>query len=90
MAKDWSENFNELVKIVLPCEGNKEWRMVLEEHKTKGTMQINCRKWQLPKEGNEYNGPTKNGFIEPITSVEDITKLEETFKDFFAKIKEML
>ena len=88
----WDDNFSAIISTKLPVEGNKEWRFVLEEHKTKGTMQMNVRLWQLPKPEKEdaYNGPTKNGFIEKITSLEDIEKLEKAFMEYFQKIKEML
>lgn len=95
MAKstgNWEDNYNKLVNQTLPVEGNKEWRFTLEEHRTKGTMQMNVRMFSLPKEDrpDAYSGPTKNGFIVPINSVEDIEKLEKAFSEYFKKIKEML
>ena len=94
MAKstgNWEDNYSKIVDLRLPLDNNKEWKFTLEEHKTKGTMQMNVRKWNngSGKEG-EYVGPSKNGFIEPITSLEDIEKLEKMFAEYFKKVKEML
>lgn len=92
MAKtNWGDNFSAIVDLRLPIEGGKEWKFALEEHKTKGTMQMNVRVFQngTGKEG-EYIGPTKNGFIIKINSKEDIEKLEKKFSEYFKQIKEML
>lgn len=89
---NWEDNFNELVKVTLPMTGNKEWRFVLEESKNKGTMQINARLWQLPKEDDPdgYSGPTKNGFIQQIKTPKDVDNLQDSLNEFFGKVKEML
>lgn len=89
---NWEDNFSELVKTTLKVDGNKEWRFALEEHKTKGTMQMNVRLWSLPQEGkaDAYSGPTKNGFIVGIKTPEDIDNLQKAFNEYFEKIKEML
>lgn len=88
---NWEDNFNKIVSLELPVEGNKVWKFTVEEHKTKGTMQMNVRKWQngTGKEG-EYIGPTSNGFIEKINSLEDVERLEKMFAEYFKKVKEML
>lgn len=86
----WSDNFSELVKITLPAESNKEWRFILEEHKTKGSMNMNVRLFQNAKVEGGYEGPTKNGFIQQINSIEDVEKMQKTFNEYFEKIKEML
>lgn len=90
-AGNWEDNYNKIVNLELPVEGNKVWKFTVEEHKTKGTMQMNVRLWSngSGKEG-EYVGPTKNGFIVPIKTQEDVDKLEKTFADYFKKVKEML
>lgn len=84
----WEDNFNALFTDKLEVEGGKkEWRFSLEEHKTKGTMQMNCRLWSI---GGSYEGPTKNGFIVGIKTIEDIDKLEQAFQEYFKKVREML
>lgn len=86
----WGENYNAIVKLELPVEGNKIWKFALEEHTTKGTMQMNVRKFQIAKEEGGYEGPTKNGFIEQIKSLEDVEKLEKMFAEYFIEVKKML
>lgn len=86
----WEDNYHKLIEQIIPIEGNKEWRFVLEEHKNKGTMQMNVRLWQKAREKGGYEGPTKNGFIQQIKTPDDITGLEEAFKIYFDKVKEML
>ena len=90
MAKNWADNFSELFRDTLPSEGNKEWRFALEEHKTKGTMQMNVRKFQVAKNEGDYEGPTKNGFIEQIKTIEDVDALEKAFSEYFKKVRSML
>lgn len=86
----WTDNFSTLFSNTLSADGNKEWRFTLEEHKTKGTMQMNVRKFQVAGKEGDYEGPTKNGFIEQIKSPEDVDKLEQAFSEYFKKIREML
>lgn len=84
----WEDNFNSLFTKTLPIEGGKkEWRLTLEEHKTKGTMNMNIRIFQT--EGS-YTGPTKNGFIIQANSLEEVEELEKAFLDYFEKVKEIL
>jgi hypothetical protein len=83
----WEDNFNPLITETLPLEGGKkEWRFTLEEHKTKGTMNLNVRIWQV--EGS-YTGPTKSGFVLGIKSKEEVEELQKAFNDYFEKVKEM-
>ena len=68
MAVNWEAKFNPLVQKILKT-GNKDWKLVLEENKVKGTLQINLREWAHATESNPYEGPTKNGFIFKIKSI---------------------
>lgn len=90
----WADNYNKLVEKKIPAGDYKEWRFVLEEHKTRGTMQVNVRMWQLAKEEGGYEGPTKSGFIYKIKTPDDIDDLEKTFIDdfanFFKDVREMI
>ena len=89
MAVNWEVKFNPLVQKILKT-GNKDWKLVLEENKAKGTLQINLREWAHATESNSYEGPTKNGFIFKIKSIDDLKSLEEMFKIFFSEAKGML
>lgn len=83
----WEDNFNTLFENKLPVAENKEWRFALEEHKNKGTMNMNIREF---KTSATYSGPTKNGCIISVESLEQIEKYQKEFNDFFEKVKEML
>ncbi len=87
--KNWGDNFNCLFLEKL-ADGNKEWRFALEEHKTKGTMQMNIRQFQLALKEGDYEGPTSHGFIKSVKSIEDIESMEKLFQEFFKKCKEMI
>jgi len=83
MAKvNWEERFNVLKNANYKYSDTKEWRFALEEDKTKGTLQINARCWTIGEGENAYNGPSKNGFIIPITSSEDFDNIVKCFKEF--------
>ena len=86
---NWSDKFNPLVQKILTLD-NKEWKLTLEENKTKGTIQVNLREWSHATPTNEYDGPTKNGFIFKIKSLEDLANLEQLFSKFFNESKDML
>ncbi|MFW6007770.1 MAG: hypothetical protein ACOCP8_00785 [archaeon] len=87
----WTDNYSQLIEKKIPYGENKEWRFVLEEHKTKGTMQINVRLWKMT---DNYQGPTKNGFILQIKTPDDIDNIENIFTNqfgkFFTEVREMI
>ena len=86
----WDDNFNKLLQTTLPIDEFKEWRFTLEEHKTKGKMNMNVRIFQKAKTEGGYEGPTKSGFIFEIQSLEQIENLQKAFNEYFEKVKEML
>lgn len=86
---DWNDKYNTLSETKLEVEGNKEWRLAVEESKSKGTLQLNARLFQKAKVEGGYAGPTKNGFIEPINSKEDIEELQNLFNEFFDEAKKL-
>ena len=85
----WEDKFNALIQKVLIID-NKDWKLTLEENKTKGTLQVNLREWAHTTPTNEYEGPTKNGFIFKIKTIEDLNNLEQMFSKFFTEAKDML
>lgn len=90
MAGKWEDKFNTLVSSKLELPNNKEWRLAVEESKTKGTLQMNVRLFQKAKIEGGYEGPTKNGFIIEVNSIEDIENFQNSLNDFFDKTKELL
>jgi hypothetical protein len=87
---NWSDKFNKILELELPMESNKVWKFALEENRTKGTMQMNVRKFTLAKVEGGYEGPTKNGFLQGINSIEDIEQMQAKFNEFFDEAKKML
>lgn len=83
----WEENFSKLIEMNHPIDEKKEWRLVLEEHKNKGTLHINIRSFQIS--GN-YTGPTKNGINIQIQSKEELEDFQKSLNYFFEKVKNML
>lgn len=83
----WEDNFNKLIESSLKVDDSKTLKFVLEEHKTKGTMNINIREF---KETETYSGATKNGLMIKVESLEQINDYQKQFNDFFESIKEMI
>lgn len=83
----WEDNYNKLVEITQEIDEKKEWRFVLEEHKTKGTLHVNVRIFNTS--GN-YIGPTKNGITFNVNSEQELENFQVTLNQFFSKAKDML
>lgn len=86
----WQDNYSELYDQKFSIEDGKEWKMSIEEHKSKGTMQINIREFKISNVEGGYNGPTKNGIIFKINSEDDLNKFQEELSKVFNKVKEVL
>lgn len=83
----WEDVFHPLLTMTHPIDEKKEWRMVLEEHKTKGTLHLNIRAFQI---AGSYVGPTKNGINIQIHSIEELNEFQNKLNEFLDKAKEML
>lgn len=83
----WEDNYNPIYVKELPIDEVFTWKFRLEEHKKRGTLHISAR---LFKKTENYDGPTKNGFIQQINSEEDLNKLQTAFEDLFKAAKEKL
>lgn len=83
----WDDNFNKLIEQKMTINDTKELKFSLEEHKTKGIMNMNIREF---KSTESYSGPTKNGFILNVQSLEQVEQLQKQLNDYFEKVKEML
>lgn len=80
----WQDNFNILYQSELPIDDTRTWRFALEEHKERGTLQLNVR---IFKKTESYDGPTKTGFVYPVSSVEEVNALQVALNDYFEKVK---
>lgn len=90
---DWADKFNTLKTFEIQASENKVWKCTVEEHKAKGTLQLNVRLWTIATKEGGYSGVTKNGFILPITSAEDLDKMIDLFKQlqtFVEDVKTLL
>ena len=83
----WIDNFNIIYSKELKIDDTHTWKFQLEEHKTKGTLHMNVR---LFKKTDNYNGPTKNGFIQQINSIEQLENFRYAFEDYFKEIRNKL
>ena len=87
-TQKWEDKFNVLLSQKMDIEdGTKEWRFAVEESKSKGTLQLNMRKFKKSIKEGGYEGPTSSGFIESINSIEDIEKLQKFFNECFEQAK---
>lgn len=80
----WQDNFNTLYQSELPIDDTRTWRFALEEHKERGTLQLNVR---IFKKTENYDGPTKSGFVYPVSSIEEVNTLQVALNDYFEKVK---
>ena len=85
--KSWDDKFNQLITHKYEVADGKEWRMALEESKNKGTLNLNVRLFQKALKEGGYEGPTKNGFIIQVNSLDEIDSLQKQFNEFFEKSK---
>lgn len=83
----WQDNFNVLYQSEYKMDDTRVWKLALEEHKTRGTLQLNVR---LYKKTDTYDGPTKSGFIYPISSIEDLNNFQTALNDYFENVKQKI
>ena len=83
----WQDNYNIVYQSEFPIDEIRTWKFALEEHKTRGTLQLNVR---LFKKTENYDGPTKSGFIYPITSVKDLNDFQNALNDYFENVKKKI
>ena len=83
----WADNYNPIYVKELPIDETFTWQFRLEEHKKRGTLHLSAR---LFKKTENYDGPTRNGFIQQINSEEDVDKLQAAFNELFKVTKDKL
>jgi hypothetical protein len=62
-------------------------KFTMLENKRSGVMRASIREFKCTA---TYDGPTKNGMMFAINNIEDVSKMQKNFNDFFEKIKSML
>lgn len=85
---NWADKFNTVKSKSFKTSENAEWRFSLEEHKEKGTIQLNARCFKIATTEGGYSGASRNGFIIPINKIEDLDKIKECFQTFIDFIDE--
>ena len=83
----WSDNHNCIYQKEIPIDATRRWQFRIEEHKVNGSLSISARMF---RKTDSYDGPTKNGFIQQINSLEDIDNLEKAFQDLFNEARNKL
>ena len=63
----------------------KETKFSLLENKKSGKLTASVRDF---KHTEGYDGPTRNGMMLQLNTVEDVEKYQKAFNDFFEKVKE--
>jgi hypothetical protein len=84
---NWDDNFKKMYENKLKISSNREWRFSIEEHKKRGTIQMNVRKFQVAEKEGDYEGATKSGFIEGLESKEQLEQFQKYFNDMFEEAK---
>jgi hypothetical protein len=71
----------------------------LEERKKRGTLNMNIRQFAKAPEGYDasehggkpaYEGPTKNGMLVQVESLQQVEELQKAFNSYFEEVKKYL
>lgn len=83
----YQDNNNVIFKKDLQINETNILTFSMEENKNSGLMKANVREF---KHTEAYDGPTKNGIILNLHTVEDVDKFQKQFNEFFDEIKKMM
>jgi hypothetical protein len=81
----FADNNNSLYENVMKQSDVKETKFSLLENKKSGKLTASVRDF---KHTEGYDGPTRNGMMLQLNTVEDVEKYQKAFNDFFEKVKE--
>lgn len=81
----FADNNNSLYENVMKHSDVKETKFSLLENKKSGKLTASVRDF---KHTEGYDGPTRNGMMLQLNTVEDVEKYQKAFNDFFEKVKE--
>ena len=81
----FADNNNSLYENVMKQSDVKETKFSLLENKKSGKLTASVRDF---KHTEGYDGPTRNGMMLQLNTVEDVEKYQNAFHDFFEKVKE--
>ena len=95
----WSDNYNVIYNNKLAVDDKKYWNFNIEEHKKRGTLNMNIRQFAKAPEGYDasehggksaYEGPTKNGMLVQVESLQQVEELQKAFNSYFEEVKKYL
>ena len=95
----WNDNYNVIYNNELAVDDKKYWKFNIEEHKKRGTLNMNVRQFAKAPEGYDasehggksaYEGPTKNGMLIQVESLEQVEELQKAFNSYFEEVKKYL
>ena len=81
----FADNNNSLYENSMKQSDVKETKFSLLENKKSGKLTASVRDF---KHTEGYDGPTRNGMMLQLNTVEDVEKYQKAFNDFFEKVKE--
>ena len=81
----FADNNNSLYENSMKQSDVKETKFSLLENKKSGKLIASIRDF---KHTEGYDGPTRNGMMLQMNTVEDVEKYQKAFNDFFEKVKE--
>jgi hypothetical protein len=81
----FADNNNSLYENSMKQSDVKETKFSLLENKKSGKLTASIRDF---KHTEGYDGPTRNGMMLQMNTVEDVEKYQKAFNDFFEKVKE--
>ena len=85
IKRAFADNNNSLYKNVMKQSDVTETKFSLLENKKSGKLTASVRDF---KHTEGYDGPTRNGMMLQLNTVEDVEKYQKAFNDFFEKVKE--
>ena len=80
----FQDNNNALYENVIKNGDTKEIKFSLLENKKSGLLRARVREFTHT---DTYDGPTRNGMMLQLNTVEDIDKYQKAFNDYFEECK---
>lgn len=82
----FADNNNALYEAKMKVDDVNEVTFSVLENKRSGIMRASIREF---KHTETYDGPTKNGMMIKLNTVEDVKKYQKAFNDFFENAKKL-
>lgn len=83
----FADSNNKIFENVVNTTDGKNLTFQLLENKRSGQISLSIREFKSAKKPGDYEGPTKNGIITKLESVEQIDMLQKAFNEYFDEVK---